>query len=187
MIQIDDKIVSTEILTTRFCCDLPQLQRHLLRRRQGGRTARSGRSDTLEAEYETYKPYMKPEGIEAVERQGFMVIDEDGDYTTPLIGEAECAYSFEQDGITFCAIERAYNAGQNDVHQTDFVPSLSGPAHRIRQRFCGTKLPPLERLPRCAGPGPGKRPSDVPNAQSSSDPSFRGRVLRCTVFSSTIS
>ena len=83
--------------------------------------------DTLEAEYETYKPYMKPEGIEAVERQGFMVIDEDGDYNTPLIGEAECAYSFEQDGITFCAIERAYNAGK-----TTFIKPISCHLYPIR-------------------------------------------------------
>ena len=187
MIQIDDKIVSTEIFTTRFCCDLPRCKGICCVEGNAGAPLEADEVDTLEAEYETYKPYMKPEGIEAVERQGFMVIDEDGDYTTPLIGEAECAYSFEQDGITFCAIEKSIQRGQNDVHQTDFVPSLSDPAHRIRQRFCGTKLPPLERLPRCAGPGPGKRPSDVPNAQGSSDPSFRGRVLRCTVFSSTIS
>ena len=110
MIQIDDKIVSTEILTTRFCCDLPRCKGICCVEGNAGAPLEADEVDTLEAEYETYKPYMKPEGIEAVERQGFMVIDEDGDYTTPLIGEAECAYSFEQDGITFCAIERAYNA-----------------------------------------------------------------------------
>ena len=185
MIQIDDKIVSTEILTTRFCCDLPRCKGICCVEGNAGAPLEADEVDTLEAEYETYKPYMKPEGIEAVERQGFMVIDEDGDYTTPLIGEAECAYSFEQDGITFCAIERAYNAGK-----TTFIKPISCHLYPIRLIAfgnCGTKLPPLERLPRCAGPGPGKRPSDVPNAQGSSDPSFRGRVLRCTVFSSTIS
>lgn len=41
-----------------------------------------------------------------------MVIDTDGDYTTPLVNDAECAYSFEENGITFCAIERAWREGK---------------------------------------------------------------------------
>ena len=64
--------------------------------------------DVLEREYEAYKPYLTPEGIAAIERQGFMVIDDDGDYTTPLIDNAECAYSCCENGITFCAIEKAW-------------------------------------------------------------------------------
>lgn len=66
----------------------------------------------LEDEYEAYKPYMKPEGIEAVEKNGVMVVDSDGDYTTTLIDAAECAFSFEENGVTLCAIERAWKEGK---------------------------------------------------------------------------
>jgi hypothetical protein len=55
---------------------------------------------------------MTEEGRRAVEEQGFMVVDVDGDYTTPLVHNAACAYAFEEDGITFCAIERAYREGK---------------------------------------------------------------------------
>ena len=68
--------------------------------------------DTLEEEYPNYKPYMTPEGIRAVEAQGFMVVDEDGDYTTPLVDDAECAYAYTEEGITFCAIEKAFREGK---------------------------------------------------------------------------
>ena len=37
-----------------------------------------------------------------------MVVDEDGDYTTPLVDDAECAYAYTEEGITFCAIEKAF-------------------------------------------------------------------------------
>ena len=69
--------------------------------------------DILEQEYENYKSYMTPEGIAAVEQQGFMVVDADGDYTTPLVNGCECAYTFvNEQGITLCAIEAAYRAGK---------------------------------------------------------------------------
>jgi len=55
---------------------------------------------------------MTPEGIEAVERQGFMVVDEDGDLTTPLVDGAECAYTYRENGITLCAVEKAWLEGK---------------------------------------------------------------------------
>ncbi len=67
---------------------------------------------TLEEEYPNYKPCMTPAGIEAVERQGFMVVDEDGDYTTPLVDDAQCAYAYEENGVTLCAIEKAWAEGR---------------------------------------------------------------------------
>ena len=55
---------------------------------------------------------MTEEGRAAVEQQGFMVVDSDGDYTTPLVDNAACAFAFEENGTTFCAIERAYREGK---------------------------------------------------------------------------
>ena len=87
MIEIDDKIVSADLLRECFACDIAQCKGHLLRRRQRRGAARSGRGRrSSNANTAAYKPYMTPEGIEAVERQGFMVVDEDGDLTTPLVG-----------------------------------------------------------------------------------------------------
>ena len=112
MIQIDDKIVSSELLTERFCCDLSHCKGICCVEGNAGAPLEIDEVEVLEHEWEAYRPYMKPEGIEAVERQGFMVLDEDGDLTTPLIGEAECAYSFEENGVTMCAIERAWREGR---------------------------------------------------------------------------
>ena len=92
MIEIEDKIVSADLLRGCF--------------------AGSEEIDTLEEEYPNYKPCMTPAGIEAVERQGFMVVDEDGDYTTPLVDDAQCAYAYEENGVTLCAIEKAWAEGR---------------------------------------------------------------------------
>lgn len=112
MIEIDDKIVSLDLLRECFVCDLGKCRGICCVEGNAGAPLEIDEVDTLEEEYENYKPYMKPEGIEAIERQGFMVVDDDGDYCTPLINDAECAYSFEENGVTFCAIERAYCEGK---------------------------------------------------------------------------
>ena len=41
-----------------------------------------------------------------------MVVDTDGDYTTPLVNDAECAYAYTENGVTLCAIEKAYLRGE---------------------------------------------------------------------------
>ncbi|MBP3355769.1 MAG: DUF3109 family protein [Rikenellaceae bacterium] len=112
MFQIDDKIISREILTEPFCCDLGRCKGICCVEGNAGAPLELEEADTLEAEWEHYKPYMTPEGVRAVERQGFVVVDCDGDYTTPLVEEAECAFSYRENGITLCAIEKAWAEGR---------------------------------------------------------------------------
>ena len=69
----------------------------------------------LDEIYEKVKPYMRPEGIKAIEQQGTSRIDQDQDLVTPLVDHRECAYVFfADDGGTRCAIEAAYNDGHID-------------------------------------------------------------------------
>lgn len=112
MIEIDGKIVSDDILTECFACDIARCKGECCVDGNSGAPLEMEEADILEEEYENYKPYMTPEGIEAVERQGFMVVDCDGDYTTPLVDDAECAYSYRENGITLCAIEKAFREGK---------------------------------------------------------------------------
>lgn len=127
IIEIEDKIVSTEIFDVRFCCDLDACKGICCVEGNAGAPLEAEEIDILEEEYENYKPFMKPEGVEAIRRQGFFVIDLDGDLTTPLIGDAECAYVCEKDGITFCAIEKAWRQGK-----TTFKKPISCHLYPIR-------------------------------------------------------
>ncbi len=127
MLEIDDKIISLDILREYFTCDLAHCRGACCVEGSSGAPLEEDEVDILEAEYEAYRPYMKPEGVAAVAEQGFMVVDTDGDYTTPLIGDAECAYSFEDGGVTFCAIERAWREGK-----TSFPKPVSCHLYPIR-------------------------------------------------------
>lgn len=127
MLEIDDKIISLDLFGEHFLCDISQCRGACCVEGNAGAPLEDDEVDTLEDEYDAYKPYMKPEGVAAIEDQGFMVVDADGDYTTPLIGDAECAYSFEEGGITYCAIERAYREGK-----TSFVKPVSCHLYPVR-------------------------------------------------------
>ena len=112
IIEIEDKIVSLDLFNTKFCCDLDACKGICCVEGNAGAPLEANEIDIMEEEFDNYKPYMKPAGIEAIRRQGFFVVDTDGDLTTPLIDEAECAYVCEKDGTTFCAIEKAYRDGK---------------------------------------------------------------------------
>ena len=112
MIEIDDKIVSADLLRECFACDIAQCKGICCVEGNAGAPLEADEVEILEREYPNYKPYMTAEGIESVERQGFMVVDEDGDLTTPLVDDAQCAYSYAEGGVTLCAIEKAYMEGR---------------------------------------------------------------------------
>ncbi len=113
MIEIDGKIVSADVLTEHFACDLAACRGICCVEGDSGAPLDIDEVDELEEQFEAYRPYMTEEGIRAVEEQGFMVVDVDGDYTTPLVNGAECAYSFRNaDGVCLCAIEAAYRDGK---------------------------------------------------------------------------
>jgi len=127
MLEIDDKIVSLDVLCEAFCCDLSRCRGACCVEGESGAPLSEEEVDLLEEEYDNYKPYMTAKGVEAIQQQGFMVVDSDNEYTTPLIAQRECAYSFEQDGVTLCAIERAYREGH-----TAFVKPVSCHLYPIR-------------------------------------------------------
>lgn len=112
ILEIDDKLISSEILTTRFLCDLERCKGICCVEGNAGAPLEAAEVDRLVDDYGEYKPYLTPEGIAAIERQGFFVVDGDGDLTTPLVDDAECAFSCVRDGITGCAVERAFLAGK---------------------------------------------------------------------------
>ncbi len=111
MVEIEDILISDDILTERFCCDLSRCKGMCCVEGNSGAPLEPEEVDILAKEYRSFKKFMTPEGIEAVEHQGFAVTDSDGDLVTPLVGQAECAYTYTADGVTLCAIERAFKEG----------------------------------------------------------------------------
>ena len=68
MIEIDDKIVSADLLRECFACDLGKCKGICCVEGDAGAPLDIEEVDLLEEEYENYAPYMTAEGREAIER-----------------------------------------------------------------------------------------------------------------------
>lgn len=112
LIEIGGRIINTDILTEYFCCDLAACKGMCCVEGDSGAPLESDEAAVLESEYANYSSYMTARGRQAVQEQGFAVVDEDGDLTTPLIANAECAYAVRENGITLCALEKAAKEGK---------------------------------------------------------------------------
>lgn len=117
MIEIDDKIVSLELFKEHFLCDITKCKGECCIEGDAGAPLDIEEVDLLEQEWENYKDYMTPEGRQAVEQNGVMTIDTDGDYTTTLVGGSECAFTYREGGITLCAIEKAWLEGKTSFRK----------------------------------------------------------------------
>ena len=108
MIQIEDKIISQEIFDQQFLCDLNACKGACCVEGDSGAPLLKNEAKELEKSYSIIRKYLSVDGKEAIKKQGFSVIDSDNDLTTPLVNNRECAYVFNDSGVTKCAIEKAY-------------------------------------------------------------------------------
>lgn len=108
MIQIGRNIVSFDVLEEKFCCDLGFCKGVCCVHGDSGAPLEKDEAEILENVFPKVKPYLRKESILSIEKQGFYIIDSDGDLVTPLLNGKECAYAYFENGIAKCAIEKAY-------------------------------------------------------------------------------
>ena len=112
MIQVDNQIISLDIFEKYFVCDLNTCKGACCVEGDSGAPLLKEEKNILEDIYEKVKPYMRKNGITAIENQGITVYDSEGDLTTPLVNNRECAFVIYENGISKCAIEKAYLLGK---------------------------------------------------------------------------
>ncbi|WOC52780.1 hypothetical protein BPO_2133 [Bergeyella porcorum] len=116
MIQIEDKLISEDIFSEEFVCNLSKCKGACCVEGDVGAPLDKEETQILENIFDKVKPYLRPEGVKALEEQGTWTIDPmDGDFVTPMVNGAECAYViFDEKGVTKCGIEKAYEEGAVD-------------------------------------------------------------------------
>ena len=119
IIQIDDCLVSEEILTEYFACDYEKCRGCCCIIGDSGAPLEECEAGAIEKNYPVFSPQMRQAGRDKVAQSGFFEIDVDGDMVTPLVpGSEECAYShFDGDGNCFCSIEKCWFRGETDFRK----------------------------------------------------------------------
>jgi hypothetical protein len=109
IIEIGNKLVSTDLLEKRFVCDLNACKGACCVEGDAGAPLKMSEISMLESVLDDVKPYMTDEGLKAVEKSGVFYMDADNDPVTTLMEGGACAFtSFDADGTAKCGIEQAY-------------------------------------------------------------------------------
>ena len=112
MIQIDNAIVSFDLFDQYFLCDLKSSKGACCVEGRSGAPLNDEEAMQLEMYYSDFEQFMLEESKQEAEKQGYSVVDRDGDLVTPLLKGRECIYTYiDEQGVTKCAIERAYFEG----------------------------------------------------------------------------
>jgi len=118
MFQIKKTIVSEDIIEKDFVCNLNACKGECCIAGEAGAPLDEDETKIMSRIYDDVKPFLRPEGIAAIEAQGTHIETELGDLETPLVNGKECAYvTFNDKGWASCGIEDAYNAGKTDWHK----------------------------------------------------------------------
>ena len=113
MFQLGKTIVSEDIIEKDFVCNLNACKGACCVVGDAGAPLEKEEARILDEIYPEVKPFLRKEGINAIETQGTYIISEFGERETPLIEGDECAYVFfDEKGTALCAIEEAYNQGK---------------------------------------------------------------------------
>ncbi len=113
MLEVKNTLVHEDVLKENFVCHLEKCKGACCIEGDSGAPLEESELKILADIYPQVKPYMTAKGIEAVEKDGTHVTDFEGDYTTPCVDtNKECAYVTWENGITKCAIEKAYEEGK---------------------------------------------------------------------------
>jgi len=118
MFQLGKTIVSEDIIEKEFVCNLAACKGACCVEGEAGAPLTVEEVTILKNIYPKVKPYLRPEGIKAIEDQGTHIKTEFKDLETPLVEGKECAYvTFSENGTASCGIENAYNDGKIDYQK----------------------------------------------------------------------
>jgi hypothetical protein len=112
MFQLQKTIVSEEILEKDFVCNLAACKGACCVDGDAGAPLTLEETQILADIYPKVKPFLRKEGIAAIEAQGTHVIGTDGELETTLINGKDCAYVIFDNKTALCGIEQAYNQGE---------------------------------------------------------------------------
>ncbi len=128
VIQIDDTLISQDLLDQKFVCDLSACKGACCVEGEGGAPLEEAELSILDDDFQHIKAFLRPKAVEHIEKVGKYELDSDGDYVTPLMPTKECAYVvYDQDKTLKCGIEQAHKAGV-----TDFLKPISCHLYPVR-------------------------------------------------------
>ena len=109
MLQVGNVILSTEILTENFCCDLSQCRGQCCVDGDAGAPVTLEEVSEMEHVYPSIREELTAEARAVVDEQGMAYVDKTGELVTSIVGGRDCIFAcHDGTGCCLCASDRAF-------------------------------------------------------------------------------
>ena len=127
IIQVGNVLVSPDIFTEKFCCDLDKCKGQCCVEGDAGAPVTLDEIGGIEDSLDTVWTDLSASAQAIVDKQGVAYVDQEGDLVTSIVNGKDCVFTCYENGCCLCALERAYRA-----KKTDFVKPISCALYPIR-------------------------------------------------------
>lgn len=115
MLQIDETVISLDVLEKNFICNLQVCKGMCCIEGDSGAPLQDDEIEKLEKLLPLIMNNLSEASKEVINRQGVFYIDEDNEPVTSIVNGRECVFTYtDADGICKCAIEKAHIEGRTD-------------------------------------------------------------------------
>ena len=140
ILQVGDVLLSSEILTEKFCCDLSACKGECCIEGDAGAPVTMEEIGEIEDCLDEVWGDLSASAQAVIDKQGVAYTDQEGDLVTSIVRGKDCVFTFYDDleGIEnccLCALEKAYKTGR-----TRFCKPVSCALYPIREKKLGEGL-----------------------------------------------
>lgn len=115
MLTVEHVILSDDIVDNFFVCNLDKCKGACCVEGDLGAPLEQDELPIMEEIFDKVKPYLNEVGLKELEKTGPYILDEEGEFSTPVINGRECAYSiYDEQNVLKCGIEMAHKDGKID-------------------------------------------------------------------------
>ena len=109
MIDIDNKVLSRELFTKKFVCELSSCKGACCVEGTAGAPLEKKEAELLNQNFDKISKYISTRAKKIINSYGKYVILDNGNLETPLVDSKACVYvHYEDNGSLSCGIEKAY-------------------------------------------------------------------------------
>lgn len=113
MLEIQDTLVSLDLFSQHFCCDLSVCKGCCCVEGDAGAPVEEEEIAEIEDAMEVVWEELTPEARNVIEQQGVVYPDPSGELVTSIVNDKDCVFAnHDADGTCFCVLDRAYREGR---------------------------------------------------------------------------
>lgn len=140
ILQVGDVILTSEILTECFCCDLKACKGACCVEGDSGAPLTLDEVGNLEEVLDEVWPELSAKAQSILDKQGVAYTDCEGDLVTSIVNGKDCVFTcYGKDGCCYCATDKAFREGR-----TTWCKPISCALYPIREKRFGNGLSGLQ-------------------------------------------